>query len=291
MADPAASLRGAKRETDEKVEEAAESPWTERLARLGLLAKGVSFGIVATLALLVVFRQRAGKLTDRQGALQTIAHEPYGKVLLVALAVGLGGYAIWRFFEAYLGRKLESTEEEGVAKRIGYLARGLMYAGLCVLCFLLVAGAGSSAGGGGGGGGGKEEDKATAWILDLPLGTWIVGVIGLAIIGAGAFNGYRAVTAKFKEELKTEQMSRAEERWATRVGVVGHLARMVVFALIGIFLVRAAIQYDPKEAIGLDGALRKVAAADYGTYLLGVVALGLAAYGLFCVVQARYRKV
>ena len=290
MTNPATSLKGAKRETDEKVEQAARSPWTEGLARLGLVAKGVSYGIVATLALLVVFRQRSGKLTDRQGALQTIAGDPFGKILLGILAVGLFGYAIWRFFEAYLGRKLESPEEEGFLKRIGYLARGGLYATLCVVCILLVVGAESSTGGSGGGGG-NQEDRATGWVLDLPLGPWIVGAIGLAVVGAGAFNGYRAVTRSFKDELKTGQMSATEERWATRVGVVGHLARMVVFTLIGIFLIRAAIQYDPNEAIGLDGALRKVAAADYGTYLLGLVAAGLAAYGLFCLVQARYREV
>nr|MBA3365688.1 DUF1206 domain-containing protein [Actinomycetota bacterium] len=127
--------------------------------------------------------------------------------------------------------------------------------------------------------------------LDLPLGKWIVGAVGLAFLAAAGANGYQVLTQKFKEELKTGQMSAAEERWIARIGVFGHAARMVVFGLVGIFLIRAAIQYDPQEAIGLDGALRKVASADYGRYLLGAVAAGLGAYGLFCFLQARYRKV
>ncbi len=277
-------VRKAKNETEAKANQAADSPWTERLARLGLAAQGTLYAMVGGLALLVAFHA-GGKLTDRKGALQTVAAQPFGKILLGLLAVGLAGYALWRFLEAFLGRKIESREEEALWKRAGYLGRGLLYAGTFVITVLLITGSG------GGGGGGKEEDRATAWVLDLPLGKWIVGAVGLAFLAAAGANGYQVLTQKFKEELKTGQMSAAEERWIARIGVFGHAARMVVFGLVGIFLIRAAIQYDPQEAIGLDGALRKVASADYGRYLLGAVAAGLGAYGLFCFLQARYRKV
>lgn len=112
---------------------------------------------------------------------------------------------------------------------------------------------------GSGGGSSDEEDRATATVLDFPLGRWLVGL--------------------------------GERPWYTALGVAGHLARAVVFALVGIFLAKAALEYDPQEAIGLDGALRKLAAEAYGAFLLGAVTLGLAAYGLFCLVQARYRDV
>ena len=115
--------------------------------------------------------------------------------------------------------------------------------------------------------------------------------MGLAIIGAGVFNAYRALSGSFQDKLHEEQMSGAERPWYTAFGIAGHLARAVVFAMIGFFVVRAAYQYDPDEAIGLDGALQKLAGEAYGPYLLGAVALGLGAYGLFCLVEAKYREV
>lgn len=128
-------------------------------------------------------------------------------------------------------------------------------------------------------------------MLELPLGRWIVAAVGLAILGAGAFNVWRAVSRKFLEKLKLRKMSNAEERVFTWLGVVGHLARGVVFGLIGFFLVRAAWQYDPKEAVGVDGALAEVLQQDYGDTLLGIVSAGLIAFGLYCYVEARYREV
>jgi hypothetical protein len=110
-------------------------------------------------------------------------------------------------------------------------------------------------------------------------------------LAAAAFNGYRAVTCKFNEKLKTEQMGEAEEAAATGVGILGHLARMVVFALVAAFLLKAAWEFDPKEARGLDGALLELSQAPYGAFLLGAVAVGLFAYALYCFVQARYRKI
>ena len=201
------------------------------------------------------------------------------------LAVGLAGYALWRFAQALLGRKLETGESEGVLKRIGLAARGFLYAWLAFLCAELVFGAHTSSGGG------SKEKEATARVLDLPLGRWLVAVAGLAVAGAGAYNVYRGLSRKFRKDLKEEQMGSEERRWYSALGIVGHCARGVVFLLVGLFLVRAAWQYDPKEAIGLDGALGKLAHAAYGQVLLGITAGGLLAYALFCLVQARYREV
>lgn len=268
-----------------EVEEAAESPWAQRLARFGHLARGVTFCLVGVLAIEVAFGL-GGKITDRQGALQTLADDSWGRALLGALAVGLGGYALWRFAQALLGEKLETGEDVSVWKRIGNVGKGLLYSGLCVICATLVFQADEP-----GGGGKKEEDRATAWILEQPAGRWIVAGLGLGIVGAGLFNLYRALTQQFHDDLKQEQMGSTERKWYTAIGVVGHLARAVVFSLAGLFLLKAAYEYDPKEAIGLDGALAKVARAEYGTTLLVLVASGLFAYGLFSIVQARYREV
>jgi hypothetical protein len=266
-----------------KVEHAAASPWTKRLARLGLVAKGVLYLAVGLLALLVAIRGR-GRLEDRSGVLQVVADEPFGKLLLFVVAVGLAGYALWRTLEAVLGHTLETREDEGFFKRIGFAGRAILYASLCVTALLLIVDSGSA-------GDGKNEDRATGWALDQPLGRWLVTAVGVGFLAAAAFNGYRAVTGKFRDRLKLDQLSRAEERWAMRIGVVGHAARMVVFGLVGAFLIRAAYQYDPKEAIGLDGALAKIAHQPYGSILLGTAAAGLAAYGLYCFIEARYREI
>lgn len=272
-------------EAKQQTKRAARSDWTQGLARAGLVAKGITYAIVAALAFQVVF-DAGGKLEDRPGALQAVAESTLGRFLLGALAVGLGGYALWCFAQAYLGEKLESGKDQGWLKRIGLVGRGLLYTWLFVICLSLVLNADEP-----GSGGGQEEDRATSFALEQPLGRWLVALVGLAIIGAGLFNLYRAVSQRFRKDLKEGEMEREERKSYAVLGVLGHLARAVVFSIAGWFLVKAAWEYDPEEAIGLDGALRKVARAEYGDLLLGCIATGLLAYALFCIVQARYREV
>ena len=264
------------------VREVASSDVVEGAGRLGLVAKGASFALVGFLAALVALGA-GGRPEDRHGALETVANKPFGWIPLVLLAVGFAAYALWRFAQAVFDRDREGSDAEGLAKRFGDLTKGLLYSGLSVVAFSVLAGArGEDTG---------EEGRATAVVLELPLGVWLVGLAGLAVIGAGAWNGYRAVTCKFRDDLQTRKMSRREDRLYTALGVFGHLARAAVFGLVGAFLVRAAYQYDPNETVGLDGALAKLAAAAYGPLLLGGTAFGLLAYSAFCFVQARYRDV
>jgi len=261
---------------------AGRSPWVERLGRLGLVAKGVLYAVVGILAIKVALGGRE-ESPDREGALQTIAQQPFGKGLLVLLAVGLAGYALWQLARGLLDREGEGEDPKGLAKRGSALARGVWYGALAVLTAERIISAGS--------GGGSKEKQTTAGVFDLPLGRYLVYGAGLALLGVAAFNGYRAVTGKFKKKLKTAEMSDAEEASATAVGVLGHLARAVVFGLMGLFLLRAAWEYDPKEARGLDGALMELAQQSYGGLLLGAVAVGLMAYALYCFVEARYRRI
>ena len=163
------------------------------------------------------------------------------------------------------------------------LARGVWYGALAVLTAERIVSEGS--------GGGSKEQQTTAGVFDLPLGRYLVYAAGFAFLGVAAFNGYRAVTCKFEKKLKTAEMNDAEEAAATGVGVLGHLARAVVFTLIGVFLLRAAWEFDPKEARGLDGALMELSQQSYGGLLLGAVAVGLLAYALYCFVEARYRRI
>ena len=263
--------------------EAARSEWGQGLARWGLISKGSLYLLVGAIAGHVAVGG-GERLQDRGGALAAVADHWFGKILVGAVAVGLAGYAAWRFAEAVLGRPLEGGEKEGWVKRAGLVARAVWYLGLLGVALSALYGANES-------GGSRQEDRFTARVLELPLGRWIVAAVGLAILGAGAFNVWRAVSRKFLEKLKLRKMSNAEERVFTWLGVVGHLARGVVFGLIGFFLVRAAWQYDPKEAVGIDGALAEVLQQDYGDTLLGIVSAGLIAFGLYCYVEARYREV
>src|SRR5205085_1826139 len=126
-----------------------------------------------------------------------------------------------------------------------------------------------------------KAHKTTAVVLSWPAGTWLVGIAGAVVVGVGLWNLYRGVSRKFEDRWRTGEMGEQARKWGARAGLVGHVARAVVFALIGVFLVKAAIEFDPKDAIGLDGALRKLAHAGYGPYLLGLTAAGLVAYGLY----------
>ncbi|HXV33762.1 MAG TPA: DUF1206 domain-containing protein [Gaiellaceae bacterium] len=263
-------------------EHVEQSRWVERSGRFGLAAKGISYLLVAVLALDVA-AGGGGRAEDQQGALRAVADEPLGWVLIMLVALGFGSYAVWRFVQAAFDRDGEGEDAGGIAKRLRQLGEAVLYAGLAVVAVAVLAGAG--------GGGSQEEDRATAVALDLPLGRWLVGLAGLAIVGAGAVNAYKALSGSFRDELREEAMHASARPWYIGLGVAGHLARAVVFALIGVFVLRAAWQYDPDEAVGLDGALQKLAGQAYGAFLLGAVALGLAAYGLFCLVQARYREV
>ncbi|HZB35917.1 MAG TPA: DUF1206 domain-containing protein [Gaiellaceae bacterium] len=251
------------------------------MARWGLVSKGILYALVGLIAVDVSVAS-GERIRDRGGALSALADTWPGKLLVGAVAVGLLGYSLWRFAEVLLGRTLEGGEQLGLLKRLGVLARGVWYLGLLGVAASALAGADEPA---------DREDRFTARVLEFPAGRWLVAAVGLGILGAGVFNLWRGVTGRFKRRLKLRKMGELEERAFTVIGVVGHLARALVFGLMGLFLVRAAWQFDAKETIGLDGALAKVLRQDYGDTLLGLVAGGLLAYGLYCFVEARYREV
>ena len=253
------------------------------LGRVGLAAKGVSFAIVAVLALDVALRHE-GRTQDRQGALRAIADEPYGVWLLGALAAGFAAYALWRFVQAFLDRDHEGHGVKGLGKRASFVGRGVLYGGLFLSTMSVLLGNGE-------GGGRNQEDRATAGVLEQPAGRWLVIAIGIAVAAVGVYNGYRAVTRKFEKKLRLDELSRGARRAVTTVGVLGHLARFTVFSIIGWFLVQAALDFNPREAVGLDGALAKVVEQPYGRWLLFTVAAGILCYGVYAAVESRYRRV
>jgi hypothetical protein len=260
---------------------ATHSPAFEALARIGFVARGVIYATIGLLAIQVAIHSSNEK-TNQRGAMQTIEKQPFGHALLIAVAIGLGGYALWRFVQAAYGRGPEGGGDSSSSGRIVALASGISYAAMCALAVSVLLGTSSNSG---------NAHSSTAGVLSWPAGRWIVGAAGVVFIAVALYQGYKGISRKFLEEDKTEKMGPTARRWMTVIGVVGHLARMVAFGLIGIFIVKAAIDYAPKKAVGLDGALAKLAHQTYGTALLFVVAAGLVAFGLYSIADARYRRI
>jgi hypothetical protein len=245
------------------------------------VARAVVYGVIGVLAFEVAIGA-GGKTASQRGAMVAIAGQPLGKVLLIVVAVGLAGYAIWRLVSAALGRREQGEQKLG--HRLAALASGVAYAALCVTAIRIVSGARTS-------GGTNSPKHEAAGVLGWPGGPAIVAAVGVVLIVVGAVQAYRGLARKFRDESSTDRMGPGVERAFTTLGVAGYLARAVVFALIGYGVIKAALDYSPRSAIGLDGALAKLAHASYGPLLLGVVAAGFVCFALFSLVEARYRKI
>lgn len=277
MTDPS-EIRGV-RSARAAGEGVVRSTGFEWLSRAGFVARGLIYAIIGVLALRLAFGL-GGRLTNQQGALHTVAHQPLGTFLLVLLAIGLAGYALWRLTRAAIGHGPEGSD--GGFDRIAALASGLVYLGLAFLAVRILSGSrGSSA----------SPGTTTAGVFGWPAGVWIVGAVGLVLIGVGLYQGWRGISKDFLADSKTEVMSSRTRAWFGWIGRIGYLARMVVFVLVGVFLVKAAVDYEPREAIGLDGALAKLLHHPYGQVVLGVVAVGLIAFALYSFSDARYRRI
>jgi hypothetical protein len=261
----------------------ARKPQFEWLARFGLVARGVVYGLVGALAFALALGE-GGKATNQQGALRTIAGQPFGELLLIAIAVGLAGDALWRIVRAAIGHGPEQSDS--TMDRIAGFASGIAYAALCVTAVKIVIVIGA-----GGGERSGHPDHAAAGVLGWTGGRWLVALAGVVLLGVAADQAHKGIKRTFLEKSKTEQMSESVKRAFTALGVFGHLARTVVFGLMGYFLIRAAIDFRASEAVGLDGAIAKLAHLSYGPVLLGIVAAGLIGFGLYSLADARYRKI
>jgi hypothetical protein len=250
----------------------------EWLSRGGFVARGFVYAIVGVLAFRLALGA-GGKLIDQKGAFHTVAHQPFGSLLLTLLAIGLAAYALWRLVRAAVGHGPEGADR-GV-DRVAALASGLVYGGLAFVAIRVLMGSSET----------TSPRNATGGVLGWPAGTWLVGIAGLLFIGTALYQGYRGITKDFLEDAKTEEMSPSTKAWIGWIGLVGYIARMVVFGLVGVFLLKAAVDFDPKDAVGLDGALAKLLDQPYGSVLLGVVAAGLIAFAIYSWSDARYRRI
>lgn len=252
-----------------------------RLAQIGLVARGVLYALIGVLALQIALSGGSGRQASQAGALQTLAQQPFGTFLVALIGVGLIGYSAWRFTQFFTEKGSEDSEAKDAVMRASFVVRAVIYAALAVLAFSIAFGSG-------GGGGGGAPSLTARIMRDVPGGVYLVGLVGVIMICVGLYQAYQAYSDDFMEEMREHEMSPQVRTWVKRIGVAGHSARAVVYTLIGVFVVRAAWQFDPQEAKGLDGALQELASTAAGPWLLVAVALGLFLYGAYSIVRSRY---
>ena len=262
----------------------AHNPGIILLGRVGYAAKGVVYVVIGALAALAALGS-GGATTDRKGAVQAIYDQPFGKILLGLVTFGLLCYALWSFIQAIADTDKKGSDPKGLAQRLFYAAVGVSYLIFAFGAFQLLMGSGNT---------GKSSDTSTkdwtAELLKQPLGMVLVIMVGLVVLGAAGNEFYKAYKASFKKHLEMGELNVQTRDWIVSFGQFGLAARGIVFTIIGIFLIVAALQKDPNQAKGLGGALGELSQQPYGQALLGIVAVGFVAYGLYSLAEARYRR-
>ena len=270
-----------------KGEPVVHNKWMKGLTRVGYVARGVLFIVIGFLAFEAAIGKQGGNLTDQNGAMASLAGQPFGKILLIAMVIGLIGFSLWGFVRAIFDPLDVGHDKKGILARVGFLISGVSYGALVFPFVQLLLGSGSAPT--------KTQTQTTqdmtAQILGNPLGAILIAAVGLAVIAWSAMQLYSAYTGKFAKDFKKSEMNAAEEKWTLIAGRIGIGARAVVFALIGFFLIQAALHVDPKQAVGLDGALWKLTQQPEGPILLGLVSLGLIIFGVYSMLAARWLSV
>ncbi|WP_086857844.1 DUF1206 domain-containing protein [Amycolatopsis lexingtonensis] len=259
--------------TEADAQRGEKSNTAQLLGRIGMACYGVVHLVIAYLALQVAFGD--SEQADQKGALQQIGSTAFGQVLLWVVAVGLVLFGLWQFLMAATGYEWVSGGKR-TRKRIGAAARGVV---VILLGFTAVR---IATGSGGGGSSSQKQQEFTAELLKLPAGPALVVIAAAAVLGVAIAAGVKGAKKKFLEDLNTTELPGKTKRWIGGVGRVGYLAKGVVLAIVAILLAIAGFEADPNKAGGLDAALKTLAAQPFGTVLLTVVALGLAAFGAYC---------
>jgi hypothetical protein len=261
------------------VRHAAHSTEMSAIARWGLAARATIYLLIGLLAAALASGDYDHE-ADQRGALQELTRHTGGRVLVWVILIGLAGYALWRFSEAAFGTIGEGRK---VAPRLQSFARGLIYTFFAVGAFNVLNHSGSKSQAG-------QQELWTAKAMTHTGGRWAVGIVGVVIVVCGVVLVGEGITRKFEKYLALGEMSDATRRGVVALGVVGTIARGLVFALAGIFVIQAAWKYDPGKARGLDGALRSVLAANGGRWLLYAIAVGLVAFGVYGFAESKWRR-
>jgi len=263
----------------------AAAPWIEMVARIGFAAKALLYAIVGGLALQAALGA-GGKTTGTKGALREVFDKPFGKVVLLIIAVGLIGYAIWRVVEGAADPEGKGSDAKGLALRGSFIVRGIAHAILAMQAIKLITSNGAA-----GGEDGAAAEEATSRAMSLPYGEWVVMLLGVSIACFGLYQLYRGVQSRLGKQLNFARLRAEAGEWAIVVSRFGIAARGVVFTMIGVLMIKAGQDHNASESGGIGDALGALANGANGRVILAVAAAGLVAYGAFEVIQARYRHI
>ena len=261
---------------------AAAAPWVERLARLGYASKGVVYTIVGALAAGAAFGHGSAR-SDSDGALRFIAGQPFGRVLILIVAVGLLGYAAWRIVGAITDAERRGSEPKGLAIRAGSFLRGAIYVFLSIEAIRLAMG------GGGGSSGDQNAEHWTARLMAAPFGRWLVVLVGAGVAGYGLYQLYRAWHAKLGKKVRLQWVTDQFKKRLVAISRFGIASRAIVFILIGVSIARAAWTMNAEDVQGTGESLQQI--AGLSPWLLALMAVGLISYGIYQFVNARYRTI
>jgi len=284
MATAKSTLKQTGSQAARTAKQATTGGWIEGLERWGYVARGALYIIMGALALQLAMGS-GGKTADPVGALRYIAGQPYGKVLLAAMVIGLFGYSLWGFARGLFDALDKGSDAKGLAQRAGYLVSAVSYGALILPAYQLLTSKPTS---------GQQTGNPrgiTAQLMSKPYGLALVYLFGLFWAVASISQLVTAFTASFMRDLKMSKMSAAERKWAKIIGRIGYAARGVVYGVLAIFIFQAARTYNPQQAQGIDGALLKLAQGPYGQLTLGAVALGLILFGIYSVLSARWYSI
>jgi hypothetical protein len=254
--------------------------WAERVARAGILSRAVNYIVLGALVTDVLLG-RGNKELDRRGAIETIAGGFAGHVMLALLCVGFTCYVAWQLLRAAT-RRSDQSNAVNAGRRLLALGTAVVYAGFLVTTVRVLAGSGSSSPQ-------SDQDSWTSRLLAAGGGRVVVGAAGIAVIATGLVIFGYAASRRFESPLDTSAMGPSLRRVAAVLGVVGQSGRGLVFGIVGGFVLSAAVADDASRSKGLDASLHTLAAQRFGALLLSVVALGFLAFGLYSLLDARYR--
>jgi hypothetical protein len=255
----------------------------EALIRAGFVARAITYGVIGGLALaLALGAGTDGTKPNQQGALALIARSWIGKLALGVIALGLLAYAVWKLAEGILTLGLEGRPGRSVTDRIANVGGGLVYLVFFLVAVrVLVGSAGDSS---------KAPRQAAAGILDWPGGQALVAIGGAALIVISVYQAWDGLSGRFAQNSKAEEMGAQQRRLFLTVGRIGLTARAAVFLLVGYFVLRAALDFHPSDAVGVDGALARLHHQPAGPALTGLVAVGLLVFAAHSLFEARYRR-
>lgn len=258
--------------------------WVSRFAKTGLVAKGIVYCLLGFLSFMAAFGL-GGQKADKQYTVNFLYEQPFGKIILVLIAIGLLCYTAWRFIQAIKNTEHKDKDAKGAFVRLRYAFSGLAYLALAIYALQIVLNGNNN-----NGNNGDSRQMIVSKILEQPFGQILVGLVAIGFFAAGIYQVYKAYSGNYRKNISYDNLDRVKKAAFDRSGKLGYTARGIVWGILGYFLLRAALHDNASEAQGTKQVFDFLQNTG-GAFLMGVVALGLMAYGMFMFVRARYEHV